>query len=110
MAKITDYSQQFKDPRWQKRRLEILTRDGFRCTECGDEKRMLHVHHLTYHKGVDVWDYLDRNLITLCDNCHEKWHHLRDALFDRVMYMGNKEMEKVVFELSSDFPDINNLK
>jgi len=30
MAKLT-YSEKLKDPRWQKKRLEILSRDNFTC-------------------------------------------------------------------------------
>ena len=31
------YSEKLKDPRWQKKRLEILERDNFRCQYCGDK-------------------------------------------------------------------------
>lgn len=65
------YSEKLKDPRWQKKRLEILKRDDFTCQWCGDKANTLHVHHLEYHKGRDPWNYDDDCLITLCVNCHE---------------------------------------
>jgi len=39
------YRRKLADPRWQKKRLEILERDGFECNSCGDSSTELHVHH-----------------------------------------------------------------
>lgn len=67
---MSTYSEKFKDPRWQKKRLEILNRDKFKCRKCGDEKSTLHIHHILYKYGNDPWDYSNKNLITLCKDCH----------------------------------------
>lgn len=64
------YSEKLKDPRWQKKRLEILGRDNFTCKSCGSQENTLHVHHFTYQKGKEPWDYPDNNFITLCEFCH----------------------------------------
>lgn len=66
------YSDLLKDPRWQKKRLEILQLDAFRCRACDSTKKTLHVHHLYYIKGNDPWDYPNDALITMCFECHEK--------------------------------------
>jgi len=66
-----NYSEKLKDPRWQKKRLEILNRDEFRCKLCGDEKTTLHVHHKIYEYGNDPWNYDNSLLVTLCADCHE---------------------------------------
>lgn len=66
------YSEKLKDPRWQKKRLEILERDNFTCTECGDKESPLHVHHKIYIFGNEPWDYKDENFITLCELCHDQ--------------------------------------
>lgn len=66
-----NYFEKLKDPRWQKKRLAIMQRDDFTCQECGAKDKTLHVHHKTYIYGNDPWDYPDKNLITLCENCHE---------------------------------------
>lgn len=66
------YSDKLKDPRWQKKRLEIFERDGWACTLCGDSEQTLHIHHLCYQKGKDPWEYEDKHLLTLCANCHEE--------------------------------------
>lgn len=66
----TAYWEKLKDPRWQKRRLEIMERDNFRCQGCGDQDKTLHVHHKIYERGKDPWDYEDNILVTYCEDCH----------------------------------------
>jgi hypothetical protein len=68
------YREKLKDPRWQKRRLDILNRDEFRCRLCNAGDETLHVHHKHYSYWKDPWDYKDNELITLCEDCHEKHH------------------------------------
>ena len=68
---MSGYADKFKDPRWQKKRLEILERDAWGCMQCGDTDNTLHVHHRYYKKGRDPWDYPDEALVTLCEECHE---------------------------------------
>lgn len=65
------YSEKLKDPRWQRKRLEIMARDEFACRFCFDEEETLNVHHCYYGKGRDPWDYDDEHLITVCRTCHE---------------------------------------
>lgn len=68
MAKT--YAEKLKDPRWQKKRLEIMNRDRFACRGCGDEESHLNVHHCYYLPGKMPWEYPDCDLITLCEDCH----------------------------------------
>jgi 5-methylcytosine-specific restriction endonuclease McrA len=42
------YSEKLKDPRWQKKRLEILSGDDFTYQYCGNTEETLHVHHYVY--------------------------------------------------------------
>jgi hypothetical protein len=64
------YSEKLKDPRWQKKRLEILNRDSFTCQMCFDETKHLHVHHKKYEYGKDPWEIDSEYLVTLCEDCH----------------------------------------
>lgn len=66
------YSQKLKDPRWQKKRLEILNRDAFTCTTCGDKETTLNVHHFCYMG--DPWNSESEDLTTWCETCHEIHH------------------------------------
>ncbi len=68
--KQTEYSKKLLDPKWQKKRLEILNRDEFLCQQCSDHESTLHVHHIAY-TGCNPWDTPNNLLITLCDNCHK---------------------------------------
>lgn len=64
------YSEQLKNPLWQKKRLRILERDGFTCQLCLDNETELHVHHTHYIKNKAPWEYADADLITYCKYCH----------------------------------------
>jgi len=71
---MSDYSEFLKSPKWQKKRLEIMQRDGFKCAICKNTERMQHVHHISYIEGKKPWEYDNNMLITLCDQCHD-WIH-----------------------------------
>lgn len=51
----------------------VLHRDGYQCQKCKTNKGKLHVHHVTFRSngGTDT----PSNLITLCEDCHEKLHN-----------------------------------
>lgn len=69
MAK--SYSEKLRDPRWQKKRLEILSRDNWTCQCCSDTSSTLNVHHRHYLAGREPWDYDDKYLVALCEQCHK---------------------------------------
>lgn len=79
MAKKS-YFELLKDPRWQRKRLEILNRSDFACENCQSTDKTLHVHHKLYRKGAMPWEYEDHELQALCENCHEDQHAVRAAL------------------------------
>lgn len=66
------YSELLKDPRWQKKRLQIMNRDKFTCKLCGDKETTLNVHHKKYTKDSFPWEYNNDDLITLCEYCHKE--------------------------------------
>lgn len=70
METYKTYAEKLKDPRWQKKRLEIFERDKWACQECTSKTDTLHVHHKRYDKGKDPWDYDDYNFVTMCEGCH----------------------------------------
>ncbi len=73
------YSELLSDPRWQKKRLAIFTRDNWSCVDCGNTKENLHVHHTYYAKGKKPWEYPDSDLRTLCKSCHGREHGKSDG-------------------------------
>lgn len=74
---MSKYSEKLKDPRWQKKRLEVFNRDSFECSNCGNQYSMLAVHHLYYEKDKDPWDYPLEAFKTLCRECHEEEYTFR---------------------------------
>lgn len=82
------YIEKLRDPRWQKKRLEILERDDWSCKICKSKEKTLHVHHIEYLYHWEPWEYDEMFLITLCEDCHEQeteysadqWTFLKMAL------------------------------
>lgn len=66
----SSYSKKLTNPLWQRRRLEVFSRDNFVCTHCGNSKLELQVHHLDYIPGIEPWEYPLDMLTTLCADCH----------------------------------------
>lgn len=59
---------------WEALKQCILERDEHSCQICGCTDRLLEVHHIMpkYLKGRNH----PRNLITLCDQCHDEVHRI----------------------------------
>lgn len=70
------YSEKLKNPKWQRKRLEIFQRDNWACVNCESTTECLRVHHKKYIYGNDPWDYDNSFLETLCHKCHEKEHEI----------------------------------
>jgi len=91
------YSEKLKDPRWQKKRLEILQRDNWTCQICGCTENTLNVHHEKY--DGDPWEISDKELITICEKCHYNKHIL-------LKYMKSREtLNKIIKEYTPEMID-----
>lgn len=88
MADYVPYYEKLRDPRWQKRRLEIMQRDNFKCVDCGNGESTLNVHHTYYLKATDPWDYDNHCLKTLCEPCHNHRHDQMEQLGRALSMMG----------------------
>lgn len=91
MAK--SYSEKLRDPRWQKKRLEILQRDNFTCQHCKDTETELHVHHNQY-KG-NPWDVPNETLNVLCKFCHTVEEEVKKAKFITSNHLGTAKLTHV---------------
>lgn len=94
--KKPSYFELLKHPNWQRKRLEILERDGFACTKCGDKENTLHVHHGYYERGLMPWEYPSESLHTLCDNCHQHAEHVLSLLREAIGELTVSELYEVV--------------
>ena len=84
---VMTYSEKLKDPRWQRKRLEILNRDNWTCRFCGETKNTLHVHHSWYERGREPWEHEPECLITLCEECHKTEGEIRSQEEQRLLYV-----------------------
>lgn len=75
-----EFNKQYKSPKWQKKRLEILERDEYTCQSCGEDEKTLHVHHYFYMKDLMLWEYDEKYLVTFCDYCHDEWHKISNEI------------------------------
>jgi len=67
---MRNYNEDLRDPRWQKKRLEIMKRANWGCEVCNNDKINLQIHHKEYIRGLKPWEYQDNLLICLCEDCH----------------------------------------
>ena len=65
----------YMDDRWKVLRIRILDRDGWKCSACKAISN-LHVHHTKYVSGGKIWDSPEKDLITLCKDCHKIVHKI----------------------------------
>lgn len=74
------YLDYIKSDAWKERAAKRKDLDGNRCARCGAKER-LHTHHINYRnfRNEDV----EKDLITLCADCHEYVHQNKNALQNR---------------------------
>ena len=73
------FAQQFYHSReWERVRTYILIRDKYKCRKCGRADVQLEVHHIKHLTPDNINDASvtlnDKNLITLCRDCHFAEH------------------------------------
>ena len=65
------YYEYLQTPEWQERRKYAMKRAGYRCQVCNAYGVKLNTHHRTYERRGNEQD---RDLITLCQDCHCIFH------------------------------------
>ena len=81
-----NYSEMLKSPLWQKRRLEIMERDKWKCCLCNTDDKQLHVHHTYYDSELNLWDYDDESMVTVCLDCHKNIHKELNKIFGIIAF------------------------
>ena len=95
------YSEKLRDPKWQKKRLEVLQRDEFCCQLCLDTTTELQVHHLSYEKNKEPWEYDNSNFETYCKHCHYITELLK---LDKLKILSICKLDGYFFELNHLVP------
>lgn len=88
------YLEKLKDPRWQKKRLQILERDDFTCRYCKDTEKTLHVHHMIYAKAPWLTD--NEHLLTLCEDCHKNVEYEIESTKLFLSHIINHDVDKFI--------------
>lgn len=102
------YADKLKDPRWQKRRLEVLNAANWHCEDAGCRRsdNSLEVHHTYYSRGLEPWDYPRQALIALCDQCHERRQSIecsiKVSLMQALRDVPIRRLETVAWKLVSE--------
>lgn len=106
----SSYAAKLRDPRWQKKRLEIFKRDSFTCQLCWETQRELHCHHLFYEPGREPWEADDSDLLTTCVVCHKEAEARKKALLSLLRSPTNGVIIDAVIELHRRDPkELQNL-
>lgn len=100
--KKSEYSNHWKDPRWQKFRLKVLEKDGFKCTQCDDDKSPLNAHHLYYISKRKPWEYPIASVLTFCESCHEDNHKHPAQSLDWEMSVGAFTRSEYAVDIGRD--------
>jgi len=90
------YTEQLKDPRWQRKRLEIMERADFTCEDCDATDITLHIHHGYYEKGFAPWEYPQESLHCLCEACHEKAQARLTAIHRLIGALDDLDLDRVL--------------
>jgi hypothetical protein len=95
MSSKKTYAEKLKNPKWQKKRLEVLEAFGFQCLECDSTEKTLHVHHLYYENGSEPWEYPLEAFEALCEDCHKKAEKSKKELKDAIKKLSSNEIPRV---------------
>ncbi len=71
-----NYQEYLNSPHWQRLRVRILKRDGYKCTQCNETKE-LDVHHLSYDR---LGQERDEDVATLCRRCHNDEYYYQGCI------------------------------
>lgn len=67
----------YKTTKWKKLRSAVLRRDGYLCAMCkryGRATEATTVHHIKHADEYPELIYDPKNLMSLCEGCHNKMH------------------------------------
>lgn len=74
------------NPKWLDFASNLKKKRGWKCERCGYIGGNLRVHHLAYSdRNRDPWDYHERHLVVICEDCHNKEHNIRTIPDDECM-------------------------
>lgn len=67
----------YNTAKWERKRSSILSRDNYICQHCkryGRIRQATTVHHIKHAEEYPELAYDNKNLVSLCNACHNKMH------------------------------------
>lgn len=77
----SEYDKLLNKAQWKRKRQVIFKRDNYTCTVCGSQESLCAHHTYYYKRRVNPWEYPDESLVTMCEDCHNKWHENNNNVF-----------------------------
>jgi hypothetical protein len=105
---VTTYVEKLKDPRWQKKRLEVLAAHDWTCSFCSSTVKSLQVHHGCYLPRTDPWDYPENLLHVVCEDCHPVIQAKTNEIFFLIGMLGPCQIDSVLSVVKQWFHPIDN--
>ena len=104
---MSKYWELLRDPRWQKKRLEVMEKAGFACQHCDSKTKTLNVHHGYYAKGKMPWEYEIDSLECLCEECHESFQEVKRIIDLVIGIMGTINYSRTLGYLMGMYMETN---
>jgi 5-methylcytosine-specific restriction endonuclease McrA len=81
------YTCYLASPKWQHTRASAIVAAGGACADCGTQRRLLDVHHLTYRRLGH--EHLS-DLTAVCRPCHDARHRDGDHQWEQLPLWGEE--------------------
>jgi len=79
----------YNSPKWKAKSAKIKRRDEYKCVWCaryGKSRPAVVVHHIKHADEYPELAYMDENLVSLCQACHNKAHPEKARKSNRIRY------------------------
>lgn len=97
----------YRNKKWTVKREKILKRDKYECQNCRRyyrSKQAKTVHHIYFYEDFTDLALINWNLISLCNECHNKMHNRAD---DTATKLGKEYQEKRKADFENYFKNKN---
>lgn len=87
----------YEDPKWLRKRGNILRRDEYLCRQCkryGKSTAATTVHHIYPYSEYPMYRLTDINLLSLCNGCHNTMHDRENDEIRDVGIFWQKRIER----------------
>jgi len=96
----TTYAAKLKDPRWKRKRRDLIIAAGCACEECGDKESRLQIHHKYHDHSLAPWEYPHKAMCVLCSGCKKARREYERLLLESITAKEGGRILDLAAELS----------